>query len=70
MPAPSILCGPGAPPERTGDSAGSTTATRTGGMRSFNTLATPREEAPVPTACTNASTAPCVSSQISFGSGK
>jgi hypothetical protein len=35
------------------------------GFLAFSAVATPREDAPVPTAWTNASTAPCVCSQIS-----
>ena len=58
IPIPSILCGPGGPPPSTADSAGSTTAIRTPGLRRLSTVATPREEAAVPTLWTNAPTAP------------
>ena len=43
MPTPSILCGPGCPPDNTGDSAGSTATIRTPGWWRLSTVATPRD---------------------------
>ena len=48
-PMPWILCGPGLPPERTGESVGSTATARKPGLRSRSTSATPVMEPPVPT---------------------
>ncbi len=64
-PMPWILCGPGAPPERTGESAGSTATARKPGRRSLSTSATPVIDPPVPTPATRMSTRPSVSAQIS-----
>ena len=64
-PIPWILCGPGAPPERTGESAGSTAISLTFGLCSLSPLPVPVAVPPVPTADTNASTFPSVSLQIS-----
>ena len=60
MPTPSILCGPGCPPRRTADSAGSTATISTPGLWRFSTVATPRSEAAVPTQCTKACVHPSV----------
>ncbi len=62
---PWILCGPGAPPDRTAESAGSTATTSAPGRRSLSTSPTPVSVPPVPTPATNASTSPPVSAQIS-----
>ena len=64
-PMPWILCGPGVPPLRIGDSAGSTPMICTPGLRSFRTWPTPVIVPPVPMPATTMSTAPSVSSQIS-----
>ena len=64
-PIPWILCGPGSPPERTGEAAGSTASTWTSGRRSFRACPTPVMVPPVPTPQTIASTSPPVSRQIS-----
>ena len=62
---PGCWCGPGWPPESTGESEGSTATTRTPGSRSLSTSPTPVSVPPVPTPATNTSTSPSVSSQIS-----
>ena len=62
---PWILCGPGWPPLRMGDSAGSTPTIRTSGLRSFSTWPTPVMVPPVPMPETKMSTPPSVSSQTS-----
>ena len=64
-PIPWILCGPGLPPERTGDVTGSTATALTSGLSSFKTVATPVIVPPVPTPETSISTFPSVSLQIS-----
>ena len=64
-PRPWILCGPGWPPDRIGDSAGSTAMTYTTGLRSLGTGQTPETVPPVPTPATTMSTLPSVSAQIS-----
>ena len=64
-PSPSILCGPGRPPERTAQVAGSTATISTSGLRERSPSATPVRVPPVPTPITTISTAPAVSSQIS-----
>ena len=64
-PIPWILCGPGAPPERTAESSGSTATMRTLGLRAFSTSPTPLIVPPVPTPETTMSTSPFVSFQIS-----
>ena len=62
---PWIGCGPFAPPESTGEAAGSTAMTCTSGLRSLRTCPTPVIVPPVPTPETRMSTVPSVSSQIS-----
>ena len=64
-PIPWILCGPGDPPLRIGDSAGSTATICTLGLRSFSTCPTPVIVPPVPIPATTMSTPPSVSAQIS-----
>jgi hypothetical protein len=64
-PMPWILCGPGAPPLRIGESLGSTPMIRMDGLRSFNSWPAPVMVPPVPMPATSRSTAPSVSSQIS-----
>ena len=64
-PMPWILCGPLAPPESTGEAAGSTPTTRTDGRRALSTWPTPVIVPPVPTPATKMSTRPSVSAQIS-----
>ena len=64
-PIPCILCGPGWPPDSTGESAGSTAMVRSAGLRDFNTPPTPVRVPPVPTPDTSISTLPSVSFQIS-----
>ena len=53
-PMPWILCGPGWPPERTGESSGSTATILSDGRRGFSTWPTPVMVPPVPTPATNA----------------
>ena len=55
-PMPWILCGPGAPPDSTGDAAGSTATTRQRGLRSFRKRPAPVSVPPVPTPATRQST--------------
>ena len=62
---PWILCGPGLPPERTGESLGSTAMAFTEGLRSLSTWLTPVIVPPVPTPAIRMSTLPSVSFQIS-----
>jgi hypothetical protein len=64
-PMPWILCGPGWPPERTGESSGSTAITFMPGRRGLITWDTPVIVPPVPTPATKASNWPLVSFQIS-----
>ncbi len=64
-PQPWILCGPGFPPEITGESAGSAATMRMDGFRGFSTCATPVTVPPVPVPATTTSTRPSVSRQIS-----
>ena len=64
-PIPCILCGPFAPPERTGLSAGSTAIALTDGLRPFSAEPTPVMVPPVPTPATKMSIFPSVSRQIS-----
>ncbi len=60
-PIPWILCGPGWPPEMTGEWTGSTATMRTAGLRAFQTLPTPVMVPPVPTPATKMSMPPSVS---------
>ena len=62
---PWILCGPGWPPLRIGDSAGSTAMICTPGLRDLSTWPTPVIVPPVPMPATKMSTWPSVSFQIS-----
>ena len=62
---PWILCGPGVPPLRIGDSSGSTAMICTPGLRSLSTWPTPVIVPPVPMPATKMSTSPSVSRQIS-----
>ena len=64
-PMPWMMCGPGAPPERTGLPSGSTANICRSGFFFFSVLAVPVNVPPVPTPQTTASTAPPVSRQIS-----
>src|SRR6478735_4086168 len=64
-PRPWILCGPGSPPLRIGDSAGSTAMICTPGLRALSTCPTPVMVPPVPMPATTMSTWPSVSFQIS-----
>ena len=64
-PMPWILCGPGGPPDRTGEALGSTAITRQRWLRDFSTSPAPVIVPPVPTPATNASTRPSSASQIS-----
>ena len=64
-PMPWILCGPGCPPESTGESSGSTAMILSEGRRGFSTWPTPVMVPPVPTPETNTSISPLVSFQIS-----
>nr|ACR37520.1 unknown [Zea mays] len=64
-PTPWILCLPGAPPEITGLSAGSTQMILTPGFCIFRYFPTPETVPPVPEPATNTSTLPAVSFQIS-----
>jgi len=54
-PIPSILCGPDGPPDRTGDSAGSTATSLICPLRRRNPSPMPRSEAAVPTLWTKRS---------------
>ena len=54
-PMPWILCGPGWPPDSTGESSGSTATIRSDGLRGFSTWPTPVMVPPVPTPATNTS---------------
>ena len=58
-------CGPFAPPDNTGEAAGSTATIRTEGLRSLSTCPTPVMVPPVPMPLTTTSTRPLVSRQIS-----
>ena len=62
---PWILCGPGRPPDSTGDALGSTAITRHRELRDLSTSPAPVIVPPVPTPTTNASTSPASASQIS-----
>jgi hypothetical protein len=64
-PMPWILCGPGSPPDSTGEASGSTAIMRSDGLRAFSTWPTPVMVPPVPTPEMTISTAPAVSFQIS-----
>ena len=64
-PMPWMGWGPLAPPDSTGDAAGSTATIRTVDLRSLKTSPTPVMVPPVPTPATTMSTSPSVSSQIS-----
>jgi len=65
-PIPCILCGPGFPPERTGESLGSTATIFISGLCAFKPSPTPLTVPPVPTPATKISTLPSVSRQISW----
>ena len=62
---PCILCGPGFPPESTGESDGSTATICTAGFSSFSRDPVPLTVPPVPTPATKMSTRPSVSRHIS-----
>ncbi|OPZ67537.1 MAG: hypothetical protein BWY81_01262 [Firmicutes bacterium ADurb.Bin467] len=62
---PCSLCGPGAPPESTGESVGSTATTSIFGFFDLRYPPAPVIVPPVPTPETKMSTFPSVSSQIS-----
>ncbi len=64
-PQPWILCGPGLPPEMTGESFGSAAMILTLGFRFFRTSPTPVMVPPVPVPPTKMSILPSVSRQIS-----
>mmetsp|Transcript_17445 Transcript_17445/g.49058 ORF Transcript_17445/g.49058 Transcript_17445/m.49058 type:complete len:236 (-) Transcript_17445:61-768(-) len=64
-PMPWILCGPGCPPESTGDSLGSTATTCTAGFIALRYSPHPVTVPPVPTPHTRMSTVPLESFQIS-----
>ena len=64
-PIPWILCGPGLPPERTGESAGSTATILIFGFNSLSRAPTPLTVPPVPTPAMKISTFPSVSRHIS-----
>ena len=64
-PMPWILCGPGWPPESTGEASGSTAIIFTEALRLLSTWPTPVMVPPVPTPAITASTLPSVSFQIS-----
>mmetsp|Transcript_28868 Transcript_28868/g.60631 ORF Transcript_28868/g.60631 Transcript_28868/m.60631 type:complete len:206 (-) Transcript_28868:456-1073(-) len=64
-PMPCILCGPGFPPERTGDSDGSTATVSSLGFLLLRKREVPVMVPPVPTPPRNTSTLPSVCSQIS-----
>ena len=51
-PMPWILCGPGRPPDSTGEVSGSTAITCTSGLRSFRNEPAPVIVPPVPTPAT------------------
>src|SRR6266700_137923 len=55
-PNPSIRCGPGRPPDKTAQEAGSTATTSTEGLRARRPSATPVKVPPVPTPITTMST--------------
>ena len=59
------MCGPGAPPERTGEASGSRAMIFSDGLRGFSTSPTPVMVPPVPMPETMMSTLPSVSRQIS-----
>ena len=63
---PWILCGPGRPPEITGEAAGSTPITCSFGLRSFRKRPAPVIVPPVPTPATSTSMSP---SSVSHSSG-
>ena len=62
---PWILCGPGRPPESTGEAAGSTAITPQLGLRSLRKPPAPVIVPPVPTPATRQSILPSSASQIS-----
>ena len=62
---PCILCGPGLPPEITGESAGSTAIICMAGLCALRAAPTPLIVPPVPTPPTKTSTFPLVSLHIS-----
>src|SRR4051812_50095556 len=64
-PIPWILCGPGSPPDSTGEDSGSTATTYTSGLRSLSLSPAPVIVPPVPTPATKASTSPSSPAQIS-----
>ena len=64
-PMPWIGCGAGAPPEMTGEAAGSTANTLSCGQAAFNTLAQPVRWPPVPTPVINTSSPSGKSARIS-----
>ena len=64
-PIPWILCGPGSPPDRTGELSGSTPTTYRSGLRSLRRSPQPVIVPPVPTPATSTSTLPSRSRQIS-----
>ena len=64
-PIPWILCGPGAPPEITGEWTGSTATSRSAGFFGFQYRPTPVSVPPVPTPATKTSIFPSVSFQSS-----
>ena len=67
---PWILCGPGLPPLRMGESFGSTATICTPGLRSLSTWPTPVMVPPVPTPATKMSTLPSVSRPDFLGRGR
>ena len=64
-PIPWILCGPGAPPDKTGEASGSTATTFRSDSRALSTCPTPVIVPPVPTPEMKKSSFPPVSAQIS-----
>ena len=62
---PCSLCGPGWPPDSTGEASGSTATILMPGLRPLSTSPTPVIVPPVPTPATTMSTFPSVSRQIS-----
>ena len=62
---PWIRCGPGLPPESTGEAAGSTAMTLKPGMRSFRKRPVPVMDEPEPTPATSTSILPALSLWIS-----
>ncbi len=64
-PIPWILCGPGSPPDKTGESSGSMATIWNEGFRCLITSPTPVSVPPVPTPEMRISTFPSVSCQIS-----